>query len=291
MKRKATDLEHKKPAEPTEPGPALSAIGPGLEADYRTAPDFSDLTVECGDKTCLRYFRSSIVRVDFFRTALAEQRALTPATCERISVLEIPHPSPIVNDFFNWIDMLRSPGRPSWLQSKDLAALVGLGRLGFQYAPTTLLPECIAAIRLRPDTPREQIEDVVRFATESGTALRALVANSAHSFKPTGLPGGWPREIWEALLEQKAPTARERLSQMAITIWADIAPSRALRREVLADLKKRLLHSQKPTNAVVEYWTVLSSSATQAQRTWLLEVAYGLMADIAKEMTSADSFI
>jgi hypothetical protein len=241
------------------------------ESDYRETPPFCDLHVECSDSETLFYYRNMIALVDFFCTALASQIAAEAKNREPLSQLSLPFPSSTVNSFFNWLDLGRSSQvRAEWLRSKSLSQLLSLGRLGNQYAPEELLPECVESIRLPPCTPGELAADVVKFAEETKTALEPIARHSLTLLDPRALPRDWPLEVWAALLECKSGVVKSRLTQLAISVHADLVPSPALLQAVLHDIFQVDGAAERPVKGA--YWAALNlrePGAGRAQGVWL----------------------
>jgi hypothetical protein len=181
--------------------------------------------------------------------------------------------------------------RLQWLQSKDLAHLLALGRLGNQYAPAELLADCVAAVRLPPDAPGELAEDLVRFAAETKTPLELLTKSSLPSLRPAALPNGWPEKLWAAFLASEATTAGERLTKMAITIHADIEPDSALRRAVLHDMKHAILSRHRRADAPSVYWTWTTLGrapygSNRAQGIWMADWLQYFMFDVSHAISN-----
>jgi hypothetical protein len=228
------------------------------DTDYRQAPAFSDLVIECSDGASLHYFKAMLVRVEYLKTRIIEKTAKTPLQSP-VNRCTIQFAAPVVNSFLNWIDMARVPSmRSLWLQSKDLAQLLDLGRLGNLCKADELISGCVAAIRLTFDIPRVQIEDLARFAVEIGEPFRTFFENS----RPFALPSvrripEWPPAVWTAFLEAEDITAEDRLAKIFVTIHAGIGPSDKLRQAVENDLD--YAHQFQQSRRMLDYWTLLDT--------------------------------
>jgi hypothetical protein len=257
------------------------------DTDYGWAPIFSDLAIECSDGRSLHYFKGLLARGSRFGFDLGELFAGTAEPLGSAGRIAIPFAAPTVNCFLNWLDLGRSTlTRMMWVGSKDLAQLLDLGRLGRRYG-STLASECAAAIRVSFDTARAQVEDLAKFAVETGVPLRTFFGNSRPFSVPTlrRLPD-WPQAIWAAFLEADGSAISDQMIRMLVTLHADIEPDSKLRQAVKNDLDTVMRLARPKRREMLDgYWSLLNQpreSKNIARTVWLLEFARYFM-DLADQ--------